>query len=117
MAGSLVRFRGVDCKAANLHAPAANTAAIITLAAVADKRHHIAQIIYSYSGAPAGGRLSITDGGVTVFDQDITSGGSLGPLQFSNPLRFAVNSAVVITLAAGGGTVVGKLNVHHYFDT
>lgn len=65
----------------------------------------------SYSAAPTGGRLTITDNAVTVFDLDITTAGP-----FTIPLpdgiqNLAVNTALVFTLAAGGAAVVGKINL------
>jgi len=96
------------------HYPTGNTAAVITIAAVADQRIIIDSIQWSYSGAPTGGRLSITDGGVTIFDIDITAAGPGGfglTLPASGGLKSpAAGSAIVITLAAGGAGVTGKLN-------
>lgn len=93
-----------------IHVPAANTAAVVTLAADTSRRNGIASIHYSYSAAPTGGRLTITDGGTTVFNIDIIAGGE-NSLYFDPPLAGLHNSAVVVTLAAGGGVVVGKLNI------
>jgi hypothetical protein len=87
--------------------PAANTAAVITLTAQTDKRWVIHGISWSYSGAPTGGRLSITFGGVTEFDIDIASSGVGETSAF---LSGGINQAVVITLAAGGVGITGKLN-------
>jgi hypothetical protein len=96
------------------HAPAANTAAVVTLAASANKRHVIRFLVWSYSAAPTNGRLTITDGGVTKADLDITTSGP-GPLILDSV--FGVNSAVVVTLAAGSGVVVGKLTVGSYLGS
>jgi hypothetical protein len=91
---------------------AANTAVVVTLAAVAGYRHHVPQVIWSYSAAPTGGRLSVSGLDDTqTLDFDITAGGP-GAILFP-PLVGKVNTAVVITLAAGSGAVVGKLNVFH----
>ena len=87
--------------------PAANTAAVITLAAKENLKNVIHYIQWSYSAAPTGGRLFITFGGVTKFDVDITAA---GPGGFDFYLPGIVNEAVVITLAAGGAAIVGKLN-------
>lgn len=88
----------------------ANAAAVITLAAVADKVHCIHQLQWSYSAAPVAGKLTVTVGGVTTFEVDVTSA---GPGGFGLELPGSVNSAVVIILAAGGGTTVGKLNIQY----
>lgn len=91
---------------------AADTAVVITLAAEAGKRHYIPEILWSYSGTPTGGRITISGlDNTQTLDLDIISGGP-GPLLFP-PLAGKINTAVVITLAAGGGSVVGKLNVFH----
>jgi len=95
-----------------VHEPAANTAAVVTLAAAgAGKRHVIASVEWSYDANPTAGSLAITDGGTQVFKVDITKGGP-GFFQWVPPKRFAANSAVVATLAAGGASVSGIVNVH-----
>ena len=95
--------------AAHVNAPAANTAAVITLAATASKKHYIPRVVWSYDAAPTGGRLTITDDGTTVFDLSITAAGP-GVIDVGIESA-AVNKAMVITLAAGGGVVVGKVNI------
>lgn len=87
--------------------PAANTAAVITLSAKDERRHVVHFVQWSYSAAPTGGKLTITRGGVTEFDVDITAA---GPGGFNLYFAGKVNEAVVITLAAGGAAIVGKLN-------
>lgn len=89
---------------------AANTAVALTFAALAGRSHAMHSIEWSYSGAPTGGSLSITDGGTTVFQTDIAAAGP-GTITFKPPRKAKQNSAVVVTLAAGGAGVVGKLNV------
>lgn len=88
---------------------ATNAAAVLTYAAAGSGVSHvIGGLVFSYSGTPTGGSLTITDGGTTVFSVDITASGP-GPIVFPRPMKFAANSAVVVTLAAGGSGVVGKL--------
>jgi hypothetical protein len=96
--------------AADSSAPAANTNAVVTYAAAPNVAHSIDSITWSYDAAPTGGRLTITDGGVTVFDIEITAGGP-GFFSFPGGIRGSENSALVITLAAGGAAVEGKLYV------
>lgn len=94
-----------------LHPPSANTAAVVTLpAGGAGTRNVVDQIFFSYSASPTNGSLVITDGGATVISVAITATG-LQSMVFVRPYVAAENSAVVVTLAAGGGSVVGKLNV------
>lgn len=113
MAGRLVKLRPVDADAGNVHVPAANTAAIVTFTAVVGQRHVLEFVAWSYSAAPTGGRLTITDGGVTVLDVDIIAG---GPGVLDVQLRSEINSAVVATLAAAGAAITGKLNVYKYTE-
>lgn len=92
------------------HRPNADTAAVVTLAAVTDLEHVVHNIQWSYSDAPTGGKLTITVAAVIVWEVDITAA---GPGGFGMPIAGDDNEAVVITLAAGGGSVVGKLNVQY----
>jgi hypothetical protein len=87
-----------------------NGAATITLAAVASRAHFVHHLQWSYNGSPSGGRLFITVAGVTKFDVDVTTG---GPGGFGLELAGGTNEAVVVTLAAGGAGVIGKLNVQY----
>jgi hypothetical protein len=93
------------------HYPAANTAATQTIAAVVGKRHVLFKIAYSYSAAPTGGRLSVTDGGTTVFDVDITLA---GPGAFTLMEPMGINSEMIVTLAAGGVGITGKLQFTYF---
>lgn len=89
----------------------ANAAIAITLAAVAARRNVVKAIVCSYSAAPTGGRLTITDNAVSVFDIDIPN---TTPVVIPLPdgiQNLAVNTALVATLAAGGAAVVGKINL------
>lgn len=92
---------------------AANTAVVITYAAVPGFAHALHSIIASYSAAPTGGKVTIEDGaGTTVFEADITAAGPT-TIPFPVGLMGTKNTALVITLAAGAGAVVGKLNCQH----
>lgn len=106
----------VEADAGNVHAPAANTAAVVTFAAVTGKRHHLVYIAWSYSATPTGGNLKVEDAsGTTVLDVDITAGGP-GSLQFENPLRGEVGNALIVTLAAGGAGISGKVNAYKFTE-
>jgi hypothetical protein len=73
----------------------------------------LSAIICSYSAAPTGGGLTISDGSDAVFALDITA---VGPftIPFEPPLIGTENNTMAITLAGGGGAVVGKLNCRHW---
>lgn len=94
------------------HAPNADTAAVITLAAASGTRHVVDQVFGSYSGAPTGGGLTIAstvNGTAVTMAVAITAAGPFS-FVFDPPLQGDDNTAVVLTLAAGAGAVVGKIN-------
>ena len=92
----------------SVNEPAVNVAAVITLAAEAGRRNVVRYLAWSYSAAPTGGRLTVTDGGANRLVIDITAAGH-GSLAITNGFQGAVNSAIVVTLAAAGAAVTGKL--------
>lgn len=95
----------------NVHAPASNTAAVVTYPAVSGQAYKFSNgVAWSYDASPTGGLLTITVGGSTVFSMSITSAGA-GFIPFNDPLWSGKNEAVVFTLAAGGSGVTGKLSV------
>ena len=91
----------------------ADTAVVITYAAV-PQCHVITGVAWSYDAAPAGGHLTITDGGVTIFQVAISAAGP-GFFMFPKPKMGTANSAMVLTLADGGGQIVGCLNVLNHW--
>jgi hypothetical protein len=95
--------------------PAANAAAIVTIAAQsadsgANSYRVVDEILFSYSAIPTNGLLTISDG-TTVLTLSITGDGP-GAIVFAHPYVAAANTAITVTLAAGGAGVSGKLNVH-----
>ena len=104
--------------AADVNAPAVNTAAVVTYGAAANAVHAITGVAWSYDGGiPVGGNLLIEDvAGTTVFSIDITEEGP-GFFIFPNPKRSAVvNTAMIITLAAGGAGITGKLSILNHWQ-
>ena len=90
---------------------AAGAATTITLAAgSASQVRCCAGICWSYSAAPTGGRLTIASTGQPTFDVDTPATG-LNQLDPSQTFRGMPGQTVVVTLAAPGGAVVGKLNI------
>ena len=114
MARNYSDARPFNAAAGNVTAPAANTAAVKSIAAVPGKRHVLAFLGWSYSAAPTGGSIKVEDGaGTTVFDLAIAvAGHDMLPMA----IRGSINTAMVITLAAGGGVVVGRLNTASYTE-
>lgn len=92
------------------HLPAANTAAVVTVAAVSGKTTAVHGVQWSYSTSPTGGKLTITSNSVSLWEVDITAG---GPGGFNFCLPGTPSQNVVITLASGTGACVGKLNVQY----
>lgn len=102
----------IPASSADVQAPAANTAAVVTYAAAGSRMHHVLSgIAWSYSGTPTGGNLKIEDGsGTTIFSMDITAAGA-GYVPFTPPKRGSANTALIVTLAAGGAGITGKVSV------
>ncbi|MDD5059444.1 MAG: hypothetical protein PHQ60_16425 [Sideroxydans sp.] len=92
------------------HTPAADTAAVVTLPAAGEGLSHVIRgVAWGYSEAPTGGSLTIEDGaGTTVFHVPITAAGPGFIPVFG---KGSANTALVITLAAGGGTCEGSVNI------
>lgn len=110
--------RSIPASSADVHAPAANTAAVVTYAAsTTGASHVITGVVVSYNAAPTGGNLKIEDGsGVVVFTTDIAAAGVF-TFVFDNPKRGTSNTALIITLAAGGASATGKVSVlTHYSE-
>lgn len=109
----------IACAAGDVHAPAVNTAAIVTYAATASVKHVITGIAWSYDAAPTGGNLKVEDvSGTTVFTIDITDKGA-GFFVFPKPKKSAAaNTAMIITLAAAGAAVTGKVScLNHWSES
>lgn len=89
----------------------ANAAVAITLAGTARKRQYAVEVLWSYDDTPTTGRLTISGLDTTsdTIDFDIRGAGP-GPL-FLPPIAGALGTDVIITLAAGGAGVIGKLTV------
>ena len=107
---------GIECSSSDVHAPAVNTAAVVTYAAVKDFKHVITGISWSYAGGtPVGGNLKVEDvSGTIVWQIDIDQSGP-GGFTFPQPKKSAAaNTAMIITLAAGGAGVTGKLNIDNH---
>lgn len=88
-----------------------DTDVVITLAALSNHRHILHGVQWSYDAAPGAddGMLTVEDGaGTTIFEVDI--GATLGVGSLNLLLPGSLNTAMVITLNAGGAAVMGKLN-------
>jgi hypothetical protein len=98
-------------------APAANTPAVVTYAAASGRGHVVGQLFFGYDGAPTAGKLTIEDGaGNVVFQLPVTSAG-VGPLNFTPAKEGSPNTAMIITLAAGGSSVKGYVSATHWTES
>lgn len=90
--------------------PTSNTAAVVTYTAIAAQCHALTGIAWSYNGVPTGGNLQIQDGSAVVFSVDITAAGP-GFFMFPNlGIHGSANTNLVLTLAAGGSGITGKVD-------
>lgn len=89
-----------------------NAAASIAFGAVAGQRNRVTYVAWSYSAAAAAGRLTVADGATNIVDQDlITAAAASGQLTLPpGGIKGSVNTALTVTLAAGGVGNVGKIS-------
>jgi hypothetical protein len=116
--GEIITAANVDSN--SFDAPAANADAECSFTATPDLAWHISQIFVSYDVAPTNGAIKVevynaADDAVesTPINHPITSEG-LGPIEFSPPMRFTPGRRVVVTLAAGGSGITGKLFINKW---
>lgn len=92
---------------------ASNTAVTITITAVPSVKHEIEMLGWSYDagGTLSTGRLSVqSPSGTYLLDMDITTNGAGFVPLAGSCLSGASGQDVIITLAAGGSGVIGKLS-------
>ena len=103
------------------HVPADNTAAVITLAAATSVKHVVDKVFGgydAYTNAEKALTIVLTVAGTAVtLTYPVTCGASAQSdptptfdLDFNPPLQGDINTAITITLPAGGAAVAGKLN-------
>lgn len=104
-----------NAKPVSLKATAvANTNAVATIAAAADTWHKLLGIVFSYDADPSAAKPSLTIdvAGTEVFSNFVTAAGiGFIPIEVLGAIPVGVNEAVVVTLDAGGASVIGKLTV------
>jgi len=104
--GNQVAAEGVSDKVVT---SAGGNAGVITVTAIAERRHILHKLVWSYSDTPTNGGITISGGNVTL-DIDIVNP---GPGSLSINYLCSVNTNLVVTIKAGGGAVVGKLYIEH----
>lgn len=90
---------------------AANTAVVITITHQLLAAIRLKTLSWSYSAAPTAGGLTVVVNGVTILQLDIAAAGAGFVDLGAAGLECQNNQDCVITLAAAGAAVVGKLNV------
>lgn len=106
------RRYAIPSRAVEQDAPAANTAAVVTFAAVPNQRHVISKPWWSYDGVPTG-QLTVYSGGVAIRGPIyITSG---GPGWMELEIRGALGQNMRIELAAGGAGVSGSVGAEKHW--
>lgn len=92
-----------------------NANAVITYSGIANSQHVIAGLAWSYSNTPVNGALDMQDGsGNHVFSIDITEAGA-GFFPFTPAgQRGTAGADLIVTLAAAGSGIVGKVNTVGY---
>ncbi len=105
---------GVHVK--NVHvAGSAGSPATVTIAANADEFWAIARIDWSWSATQVG-NITVTDGGVTVWEHHAaTHGYGYADFKFPTFLHndFTKNEELQVQMSAAGGSVVPRLTVHY----
>jgi hypothetical protein len=101
---------------ADVAAGASGAAAVVTYAAAPGACHIFAGATFSYDAAPqSDANLKVEDGaGNIVFQAYITSAG-IGPFSV-RPRKGTANTAMIVTLSAGGGSVNCLLTVDHWTE-
>jgi hypothetical protein len=100
---------------ATLFATGTGADAVITLPAPTDpsKRLVLGTLLCSYTGNVSTGRLRLSSGPEVIFDIDAGSEASKG---LPPGMEGAVGQGIEIRLFAGGGNVVGKINLLRYWQ-
>lgn len=96
---------------------AANTAVTLTINGVAGQTIRITELSFSYSAAPTAGSVTVVVNGVTILQFDITAAGPTAIPLPPGGLKCQSGQNAVITLAAAGAAVVGRLNAGSYYGT
>lgn len=85
------------------HAPAATTAAVVTIAAIAGEFRTLLGLVYSYDTASVDLKTITIVSGATTHTIRIRNDAGPFPIVFPNAIRGEVGATLVITLAAPTG--------------
>ena len=90
---------------------AVNTAVAVTITGVAGQTIKITGLAVSYNAAPTGGLLTVVVNAVTILALDISAAGPTAPPLPAGGIICQAGQSAVITLAAAGAAVAGRVNV------
>lgn len=96
---------------------AVNTAVTVTINGVAGQSVRLTALAASYNAAPTGGLLTVVVNAVTIVQLDIAAAGPTAIPLPPGGLECAAGQNVVITLAAAGAAVAGRVNVASYLGS
>jgi hypothetical protein len=97
----------------------ANAPQTLTIAASAGSRIYVSGFEVATSGNAVGADIvcTLTDGATTKWKSVIGSGAARGErtgLSFTNPVSWTQGNPVVLTVTAGGASVVTSANIEYY---
>jgi len=87
---------------------------VLTINGVAGLTQRLAALSWSYSAAPTAGSITVVVNAVTIVQLDITAAGPGSVPLAQGGLICQAGQNVVITLAAAGAAVVGRVNAASY---
>jgi hypothetical protein len=93
---------------------AVNTATVVTINGVAGQSVRLTSLSVSYNAAPTGGLVTVVVNAVTILQLDIPTQGPFAIPLPPGGLECAAGQNCVITLAAAGAAVQGRVNVSSY---
>lgn len=102
--------------AGDVAAGSAGAISTLTYVAVPGFRHVIGAVYWSYDAAPTGGAISVEDvSGTTVWGPFAITAAGPGFMPIWPPLVSDLqNTALIIKLAAPGGSVQGRVGCRHW---
>ena len=98
-------------------ASAANTAVTHTFAADTARRHRFKYACVDFTGATGTATLTVSDGATVLFQTDLSLTVGATPFQVTIPgggLIGTVNTAMTVTVSAGGALAVAHLSTAKY---
>jgi len=93
---------------------AVNTAVTVTITGVAGQSVRLTALSVSYNAAPTGGAVTVVVNAVTILQLDIAAAGPFAVPLPAGGLECQAGQNVVITLAAAGAAVNGRVSAASY---